>query len=184
VRRLVLLLLWPRAVWADLVARPVPSRSLVWRVLLPFAVAIALAHQVGWSWLNSDWSPTYGWSNAPLWGRASVLVVFGFAFLGPIAFAAVIAWLAPWCGGRRDFAGGLSVATWGTLPLLVAACGLFFMPMIVLCLFAAALCFRLYAEGVCAVLGVPRDDGADLVVGSWLTMAALGSIAGLGLELI
>jgi hypothetical protein len=34
------------------------------------------------------------------------------------------------------------------------------------------------------VLGVPRADGADLVVGSWLTMAALGSIAGLGLELI
>ena len=95
-----------------------------------------------------------------------------------------MAWLAPWCGGRRDWPCSLSVATWGTLPLLVAACGLFFMPMIVVCLFAAALCFRLHAIGVCVLLGVPAEDGADLVIGSWLVMGAGASFTGLLLELL
>lgn len=182
-RRFVLLLLWPRASWDDLRARPVPSGRLV-AMLFAFALAIAAAHQVGWSWLNTDWSPTYGWAREPMFGAASVWVIFAMAFFGPLAMAAVFAWLAPWCGGRRDLGSGLAVATWGTLPLLVAACGLFFMPMIVVCLFAFAACFRLYAEGVCAVLGVPREDGPELVIGTWLAMGALGSLTGLGLDLI
>jgi hypothetical protein len=183
VRRLLLLLVWPRASWADLSAHPAPSGRLV-TMLLGFATVIAAAHQVGWSWLNTDWSPTYGWSPTPLFGAASVLVIFAIAFLGPLALAAVLAWLAPFCGGRRDLRSSLAVATWGTLPLLVAACGLFFMPMIIVCLLACAACFRLYAEGVSAVLGVPREDGPELVVGAWFAMCALGSLTGLGLDLL
>jgi hypothetical protein len=183
-RRLLLLVVWPRAVWADMGAHPVPARRLLLGVLLPFAVAIAAAHAVGWHWLNTDWSPTYGWPATRAYGDASLAVVFGLALGGPLALAAVLAWLAPWCGGRRDWAASLAVATWGTLPMLVVACGLFFMPVVVLCLFAAALCFRLYAEGVCALLGVPREEGPELVIGAWLVMGALASFTGLGLELL
>jgi hypothetical protein len=183
-RRLVLLLFWPRAVWADVSARPVPPARLLFGVLLPLALAITLAHEVGWNWLNTDWSATYGWSPRPLFGAASGAVVFALAFGGPLALAAVFAWLAPWCGGRRDFAASLAVSTWGTLPLLVAACGVFFMPMIVLCLFALALCFRLYAQGVCTLLDVPPDDGPNLVIGSWMAMGAVTSFTGLGLRLL
>jgi hypothetical protein len=183
VRRFVLLLLWPRAVWADLSARPASPARLV-LMLLAFALAIAVAHQVGWRWLNTHWSATYGWSPEPLFGARSVAVVFVFAFGGPLAMAAVLAWLAPWCGGRRDWPASLSVAVWGALPLLVAACSLFFMPMIVLCLFAVVACFRLYAEGVCALLGVPPEDGPELVIGAFFAMGALASITGLGLDLL
>lgn len=183
-RRLVLLIFWPRAAWADLAARPTPPRRIVFGLLLPFALAIAAAHLVGWTWLNAEWSATYGWPMQPLYGRASLAVIFGLALCGPVVLAAVFAWLAPWCGGRRDFGASLAVATWGTMPLLVTACSVFFMPMIVLCLFAAVLCFRLYAEGVCAMLGVPREDGADLVIGTWLTMGAAASLTGLGLGLL
>ena len=183
-RRLLLLVLWPRAVWADLGAHPTPARRLVLGMLLPLAAGIAAAHQIGWSWLNTDWSPQYGWSAHPLFGDASVAVVFALALGGPLALAGTIMWLAPWCGGRRDWARSLSVATWGSMPLLVTACGLFFMPMILVCLLAAALCFRLHAIGVCVLLGVPAEDGADLVIGSWLAMGAWSSFAGLLLELI
>jgi hypothetical protein len=183
-RRLVLLLFWPRAVWADLSARPPSAAWLLLGMLLPLAAGITLAHLVGWHLLNTDWSPTYGWSSQPVFGAATGWVVFGLALGGPLALAGVFAWLAPWCGGRRDFRASLAVATWGTLPLLVAACGVFFMPMIVVCLFAVVLCFRLYAQGVCTLLDVPADDGADLVIGSWLTMAAVTSFAGLGLGLL
>jgi hypothetical protein len=183
-RRLLLLMLWPRAVWADLRLHPTPVRRLVLGMLVPLAAGIAAAHQIGWSWLNTDWSPSYGWSSDPTYGHASLAVVFGLALCGPLALAATIAWLAPWCGGRRDWPGSLTVATWGTLPLLVAACGLFFMPMIVVCMFAAVLCFRLHAVGVSEVLGVPADDGPDLVIGSWLVMGAFASVAGLLLELL
>ena len=141
-RRLLLLVFWPRAVWADLRARPVAPGRLLLGVLLPLALGITLA------------------------------------------LSAVFAWLAPWCGGRRDFDASLAVATWGTAPLLVAACGLFFMPMIVVCLLAAVLCFRLYAEGVCALLQVPPEDGPNLVIGSWLAMGALASFTGLGLRVL
>jgi len=183
VRRFVLLLLRPGGVWADLSARPVPPARLV-AMLLGFALAIAAAHQVGWSWLNTHWSATYGWSPEPVFGAGSIAVVFAVAFGGPLAMAAVLAWLAPWCGGRRDWPASLSVAVWGTLPLLVAACGLFFMPMIVLCLLAAVACFRLYAQGVCALLGVPPEDGPELVIGAFFVMGAFASITGLGLDLI
>jgi hypothetical protein len=183
-RRLVLLIFWPRAAWADLAARPTPPRRIVFGLLLPFALAIAAAHFVGWTWLNAGWSATYGWPMQPLYGRASLAVIFGLALCGPVVLAAVFAWLAPWCGGCRDFGASLAVATWGTMPLLFTACSVFFMPMIVLCLFAAVLCFRLYAEGVCAMLGVPREDGADLVIGTWLTMGAAASFTGLGLGLL
>jgi hypothetical protein len=183
-RRLVLLCFWPRAVWADLLARPASPRQLVLGVLLPLALGVTLAHRVGTAWLNVDWSPTYGWPSVQLFGAATGWVIFGLALGGPLALAAVFAWLAPWCGGRRDFPASLAVATWGTVPLLAAACGLFFMPMIVVCLFAAALCFRLYAEGVCTLLQVPRDDGPSLVIGSWIAMFALTSFTGLGLRLL
>jgi hypothetical protein len=184
VRRLVLLLFWPREVWADLSARPPPPARLLVGVLLPLALGVSLAHQIGWNWLNTDWSPTYGWPSTPLFGAAAGWVVFGLALGGPVVLAGVFAWLSPWCGGRRDFGASLTVATWGTVPLLVAACGVFFMPMIVVCLFAAALCFRLYAQGVCALLGVPPDDGPDLVIGSWMAMFAVTSFTGLGLRLL
>jgi hypothetical protein len=184
VRRLLLLILWPRAVWSDLGAHPVPVRRLVLGILLPLAAGIAAAQQIGWSWLNTDRSPQYGWSSQPLFGDASLAVVFGLALAGPLALAATIMWLAPWCGGRRDWARSVSVATWGTLPWLVAACSLFFMPMILVCMAAAALCFRLHAIGVCELLGVPPEDGADLVIGSWLVMGAGASFTGLLLELL
>lgn len=183
-RRLVLLLFWPRAVWADLAAHPVPPRRIVFGMLLPFAVAISAAHQVGLTWLNADWSATYGWPVAPLYGSASLAVIFGMALGGPLLLATALAWLAPWCGGRRDFGASLAVAGWGTLPLLVSACCLSFMPMVLLCLLAAVLCFRLYAQGVCAMLGVPHGDGPDLVIGALLTMGAAASFTGLGLELL
>jgi hypothetical protein len=183
-RRLLLLVFWPRAVWADLRARPVAPGRLLLGVLLPLALGITLAHRVGAVWLNTEWSPTYGWPSQQLFGAATGWVIFGLALGGPLALAAVFAWLAPWCGGRRDFDASLAVATWGTAPLLVAACGLFFMPMIVVCLLAAVLCFRLYAEGVCALLQVPPEDGPNLVIGSWLAMGALASFTGLGLRVL
>lgn len=49
--------------------------------------------------------------------------------------------------------------------------------------FAAVFRFRLYAEGVRTMLGVPHDDGPDPVIGIRLTMGAAASFTGLGLEL-
>lgn len=181
-RRFVLMMFWPRAVWADLSAHPVPPSRLLLRILLPVAIGVALAHQIGWSWFNTDWSPSMGWSSQPPYGDASLLVVFALAFLGPLGLAVTFAWLAPWCNGRRDLRSSLSVAVWGMLPLMVAACGIFFMPMIVVCMGALVLCFRLCAEGACALLGVPPEDGPELVIGSWLAMAGMTSVAGLLLE--
>lgn len=177
-------MVWPDAVWRDLSVHPIAPRLLVLRVVLPFAIVIALAHQVGWSWLNTSWSPRWGHGAQPLYGPASALVVLFSAIVAPIALSVLLAWMAPLCGGRRDFIAGFNVAIFGTLPVFLAASALFFMPMVVLCLPAFGYSCFLYAQGVSRLLGVTRDDGAQLVVGALLGLTLLMMFASLLLGLL
>jgi len=178
-RRMVLLMVWPDAVWRDLSVHPIAPRQLFLRVVVPFAIVIALAHQIGWTWLNASWSPDWGHGTQQLYGSASILVVLFSALAAPTVLAAQLARLAPMCGGRRDFVAAFNVAIFGTLPVFLAASTLFFMPMVVLCLPAFGYSCFLYAQGVRRLLGVSRDDGAELVVGALLALTMVMTVASL-----
>jgi hypothetical protein len=183
-KRLLLFLFFPDAIWRDLRARPQPPLRLFASIVLPFSLLIALAHYVGWNWLDSDWSADWGYGQEHLFGSASLLVVWLAVAGGPPLMAAILAWLSPWCGGRRDFRAGFSVSTYGTLPLFIAGCFLFFMPMIVVCMVAFAYSCYLYMQGARILLGVPLDDSPDLLVGTMFMLCAVMSFAALGVGLV
>jgi hypothetical protein len=184
VKRLVLFVFFPNAVWRELSAHPQPPWRLFNRIVLPFSVVIALAHHVGWTWFDSDWNAAYGYRNEHVFGAAALPLVWLSVLAGPPLMAAILAWLAPWCGGRRDFAAGFNVSTFGTLPLFVTGCFLFFMPMIVACLFAFVYSCWLYAQGARVLLGVPVDESAELLVGTLFVLCVLMSFGSLAVGLL
>jgi ABC-type sulfate transport system permease component len=180
VKRLVLFFFFPEQVWRDLRAYPQSPLWLFATIVLPFSFVISLAHYVGWNWFGSDWSTQYGYGDEHLFGSAALLSVWLSVMAAPVLMAAIFSWLAPWCGGRRDFNGSFIVATYGTLPLFIAGCFLFLMPMIVLCLFAFAYSCYFYMQGARVVLGVPLDGSPDLLVGTMIMLGAVMSCAALG----
>jgi hypothetical protein len=183
-KRLVLFLLFPNAVWHHLRAHPQPPGRLFTTVLLPFSLLIALAHHVGWTWFDATWSADWGYGDEQLFGSAALAIVWLSVLAGPPLMAVILAWLAPWCGGRRDFGAGFSVATFGSLPVLIAACFLFFMPMIVACMVAFAYSCYLYMHGARVLLDVPLDESPELLVGTMFMLGAVMSFASLGVGLL
>lgn len=179
-KRVLLMLFWPQAVWEHLRARPRSVPGLMLRIVLPFAVAIAIAVQVGISVLNAHWSPAWGYNPDPIFGRATAPMAFVVAFAGPLLLAAVFVLLAPLCGARRDFELSLNLAVHGTIPFWLAASLLFFMPALVLCMFAVAHSFFLLAQGARILLGMDADDSAQFVMGGALFTGTIFLFLGIG----
>jgi len=179
-KRLVLVLFWPEAVWTLVRTRPRPVPTLMLGIALPFAIVIAIAVQVGISVLNSDWSADWGYNPDPIFGRATAAMAFVAAFAGPLLLAAMFALLAPLCGGRRDFEASVNLAVHGAIPLWLAGCTLFLMPGLVLCMFAVAHSFFLFAQGARILLGTDAEDSAQLVLGAVLCTWVIFLFMGIG----
>jgi len=177
-KRLVLVLFWPDAVWTHLRSRPRSVSNLMLGVALPFALVVAIAVQVGISVFNSDWSADWGYNPDPIFGRATAPMAFVVAFAGPLLLAAMFTLLAPLCGGRSDFEASVNLAVHGAIPLWLAGCTLFFMPGLVLCMFAVAHTFFLLAQGARILLGTDLEDSAQLVLGAvlctWVVLLFMG----------
>ncbi len=179
VARVAALFTSPHSNWAEIARAPVPAQRLFTGLILPFAVAGALAVTVGTAFLNRDWSQTFGYSTtarqAPAIGAATLVLLA----LMPFVLAWVFQRLAGMYQSSRSYPAALNVAAHGTVPIWVAGCLMFFAPMFIVGMGAFGYSCMLYAGGARVVLGVKPADTAEFVGIALLFSSLIMSVAGM-----
>lgn len=159
---LLLVLVWPEAVWRHLRERPLPAARLV-RMAVPLSLACAIALHLGLDCVPGGSSP----GSCPEGGSGTTpLSLFGASFGGTFAMALVFTLFAPWCRGQRDFTRSLNLAFFGLAPVWLAAPGAVVLPAVVVYPFALAWSGYLLLAGVRIVLEVDEAASGEFLVGS------------------
>lgn len=181
-RSLVLILVWPEAVWRYLRDRPLPAVPLILRLVLPFSIACALALQLGLAAFDPDWSDKWDRVGTAPFGGASAPLLFTIWFGGTLGMAVVFTLIAPACKGRRDFTRSLNLAFFGMTPVWLASLGVFVLPAAALYPFALAWSGYLLFAGARILLDVGEEHSGEFLIGSAATMMLATSAWGLVVE--
>jgi hypothetical protein len=177
-RRIVFLLFRPAAEW-DLIASEETSVDALLRgYILPLALLAPIATTVGMRTFDRAWDPQRGFRVPPDQIFAAGAATY-FATIGSILLlAAIFALLAPMFGVRRDFVSALKVATYGSIPLLLAGATLILPAMAIVGMVGLAHSLFLLALGVQRVLHVPATARAEFIGISIVLLAFLSTLAG------
>lgn len=177
--RLAALFASPNPNWEEIARAPLPAHRLFTRLILPFAIAGALAVTGGTAFLNRDWSQTFGYSTtarqAPAIGAATLVLLA----LMPFVLAWVFQRLGSLYKSSCSYQAALNVAAHGTVPIWVAGCLMFFAPMFIVGMGAFGYSCMLYAGGARIVLGVKSTDTAEFVGIALLFSSLIMSVAGM-----
>src|SRR6266545_7609421 len=145
----------PKAEW-DLIAREKTSvDELLRRYILPLALLAPIATVTGMRLFDREWDPVHGYL-VPAEQIFAAGAVTYFGTIGSIfALAAIFALVAPMFGIPRDFLAALKVATYGSIPVLLAGATLLLPVMAIVGVVGLAHTFFLLWLGVRRVLNVP-----------------------------
>jgi hypothetical protein len=177
-RRIVYLLFRPKQEW-DLIAEERTSVDLLLRAyILPLALLTPIATAIGMKVFDRDWDPVYGYL-VPSDQIFATSATTYFAIVGSIlALAAIFALIAPMFGGKRDYLAALKVATFGSIPMLLAGATLLLPIMVIAGLGALAYTLFLLSTGVQRVLNVPRNAQAEFLGISIILMTFASVVVG------
>ena len=95
----------------------------------------------------------------------------------PLAQGLFGGWLLPMYGRPRDWAGGLAVGVYGSLPIYAVAPALAMLPGILLVCVAFLVSCAWWGSGARALLGVPIGESAEHVVTSIIAASLALSFA-------
>lgn len=168
-------LLEPEPVWRWVARRRERPGWLATLVAVAVAggLVVAVATEIGVRVFNTDWSFVAGYSVQPDRGWQPLLTLWLAATGLPLAQGIVGGWLLPMYGQPRDWAGGLAVGVYGSLPIYVVAPALAVLPGIMLVCVAFLVSCAWWGSGARSLLGVPIGESADHVVAS----IVVGSLA-------
>jgi len=161
-------LLEPEWMWRR-VTRRRAHPGWIW---MPVAVAVvgglvvAVATEIGVRLFNTDWNYVAGYSVQLDRGWRPLLVLWLAATGLPLAQGLVGGWLLPMYGRPRDWAGGLAVGVYGSLPIYAVAPALVMLPGILVVCIAYLVSCSWWGSGARLLLGVPLGEAADHVVAS------------------
>ena len=177
-RRIVYLIFRPKREW-DLIAEESASVDLLLRAyILPLALPTPVATMIGMKVFDRDWDPVHGYLVPPDRILAAGATTY-FAIIGSIlALAAIFSLIAPMFGGTRDYLAALKVATFGSIPVLLAGATLLLPVMVIVGLGALAHTLFLFWTGVQRVLNVPRGAQAEFVGISMILLTLASVIVG------
>jgi hypothetical protein len=177
-RRIYYLFFRPRAEWERIAAESTSVDALLRRYILPLAALAPIATTIGMRTFNRDWDPIHGYL-VPAEGIFVAGATTYFATVGSIlALAGIFVLLAPMFGYQRDFIRALKVATFGTIPVLLAGATLLLPVMAIVGV--VGLCHSLYLLwlGADRVLHVPDGARAEFVGISLVLLALASAVAG------
>jgi hypothetical protein len=179
-RRIYLLLFYPRAEWDEIARETIRVDALVRSYILPLSLIPPIATVIGMKTFDASWNPAAGYQVPPdeiyAAGMATLFGSIGSIFL----LAAIFRLIAPMYGSSRDFVAALKVATFGAIPVLLAGAVLV-VPIFVI-VSVVALCHTLYLYwlGVHHVLGVEAGAQAEFVGVSITMLGGASALLGAG----
>jgi Yip1 domain len=179
-RRIYLLLFYPRAEWDEIAHETILVGTLVRSYILPLSLIPPLATVIGMKTFDASWNPAAGYQVPPdeiyAAGMATLFGSIGSIFL----LAAIFRLIAPMYGSSRDFVAALKVATFGAIPVLLAGAVLV-VPIFVI-VSVVALCHTLYLYwlGVHHVLGVEAGAQAEFIGVSITMLGGASALLGAG----
>lgn len=178
-RSVLLILVWPHAVWRCLREDPLPAGRLMLRLLLPFSIVCTGALYFALSRYEAQWQNQPLAADYPLLGATGVPVLFATGLGGTLAMAIVFMVFAPACNGRCDFTRSLNLAFFGMAPAWLASFAIVLMPASVLYPFAAAWSAYLLFAGARILLKVDDQRGGEFLLGSIATLTVASGLWGL-----
>jgi len=179
-RRIYLLLFYPRAEWDEIARESIRVDTLVRSYILPLSLIPPIATVIGMKTFDASWNPAAGYQVPPdeiyAAGMATLFGSIGSIFL----LAAIFRLIAPMYGSSRDFVAALKVATFGAIPVLLAG-ALLVVPIFVI-VSVVALCHTLflYWLGVHHVLGVEAGAQAEFIGVSITMLGGASALLGAG----
>jgi hypothetical protein len=177
-RRIVYLIFRPTAEW-DLIARePTSVDRLLRSYILPLALLAPIATVIGMKTFDRDWSPVHGYlvpaDRILAAGATTYFAIVGSIFL----LAAIFVAIAPMFGAARDYLAALKVATFGSIPVMLAGATLLLPVMAMVTM--VGLCHSLFLLwlGARRVLNVPAGAQAEFVGISIVMLTFLSVLVG------
>jgi hypothetical protein len=177
-RRIVYLIFRPTAEW-DLIATEKTSVDALLRAyILPLAVLAPIATVIGMEAFDREWSPVHGYLVPGDQIFASGATTY-FGIIGSIfALAAIFAVIAPMFGASRSYVAALKVATYGSIPVMLAGATLVLPVMAIVGLVAICHSVYLFWLGARRVLDVPKGESTEFVGISLVLLIFASVLAG------
>ena len=177
-RRIVNLIFRPTAEW-DLIAGEVTSvDALLRHYILPLALLAPVATVIGMKTFDRAWDPLHGYL-VPAEQILGAGVATFFAIVGSIfALAAIFALIVPMFGGTRDYVAALKVATYGSIPVMLAGATLLLPVMAIIAFVGLCHTLFLFWLGARRVLHVPAGGEAEFVGISMVLLTFASVLAG------
>ena len=179
-RRIYLLLFYPRAEWDEIARETIRIDTLVRSYILPLSLIPPIATVIGMKTFDVSWNPAAGYQVPPdeiyAAGVATLFGSIGSIFL----LAAIFRLIAPMYGSSRDFAAALKVATFGAIPVLLAGVALVVPVLVIVSVVALCHTLYLYWLGVHHVLGVEAGAQAEFIGVSITMLGGTSALLGAG----
>lgn len=177
-RRIVYLMFRPSAEW-NVIAKEATSVDVLLRsYIIPLGLLAPIAAAIGMNTFDREWDSIHGYAVPSGQIFAASATTF-FIIVGSIfVLAAIFVLIAPMFGGARDYLAALKVATYGSIPMLLAGATLLLPIMALIGL--VGLCHTLYllAMGARHVLNVPPGEVAEFIGISVLLLSFVSVLGG------
>lgn len=177
-QRLVGLLVRPREEWDRIAAEPPSVEALIGRYLVPLSLLAPIATSIGMRAFDDAWGGDRG-GRVPtpeIYAAAATTMLASISSV--LALAGIFVLIAPMYGSTRDYKAALQVATYGTVPLLLAGATLFIPAMAMVAVVALVHSLYLYWLGARRVLHVARKEQAEFVGISVVLLSVSSTIVG------
>lgn len=166
-------LIAPHSGWIAVADMQLSIGTLAKWIIVPAALAGALAATLGTAVFNREWNAQFGYDTR----AENALTVGGSTLLLLLTYSFVLAWVFARMGrmyrSSSDYAAALKVVAYGTLPMWLAGAFMFFMPMVIVGLAAFVYTCLQYSIGAGIVLGVKDAETAEFVAISVLLASIL-----------
>jgi hypothetical protein len=183
-RRIVYLIVRPKAEWDRIAAEDTSIDALLARVLLPLSLLAPAATMIGMATFDRAWDPLHGYLVPSDQIFAAGATTF-FASVGSVfALAAIFVLIAPLYGSSRDYRAAFRVAVYGAIPVLLAGATLVLPAMAIVGMVAVCHTLFLYWLGAARVLAVAADHRTEFVGIAMLLLAAASVVLGAGASAI
>lgn len=177
-RRIVCLIVRPKAEWERIAAEETSVDALLRGYILPLALLAPIATVIGMTLFDHDWDPLHGYLVPPGEIFAAGATTF-FGIVGSIfALAAIFCLVAPMFRSPRNYLAALKVATFGSIPVLLAGGTLVLPAMAIVGMVGLCHTLFLFWLGAQQVLKVPAGGGAEYVGISMVLLAFVSAFAG------